>query len=155
MALGWTRVLLAAASFAATGPCSENQVLDRTVFDFFFQAQGSRRLLGMIFEPGTCEEWFDERAGKPAAIRTYRGDKGHDLVLVMHSGSTRTETIAVVWVNGSDRRVAGYFREQEITDLTTRVVDAEGYLLDHSVPAGPGGPPGRSGTATFKPRPAR
>lgn len=97
-------------------PCLENRSLDATTFLFILTPPNKRMPLLFTFTPESCEAYDSERAGKQA-IRTYRGSKGYDLVLVTTRGADVTSIHLVQRLPDGVRQVAGGFGEVPTTAL--------------------------------------
>ena len=115
-------LLLCGSSFAQTvgpvdyDPCLENRALDSTAFLFILTPPNKRMPLLFTFTPESCGAYDSERAGKQA-LRTYRGNKGYDLVLVTTRGAASTSIHLVQRLPDGGRQVAGGFGDVPTAEL--------------------------------------
>lgn len=114
---------------AQAGPCRENASLDSTSFFLMLTPPDKRRPFTSTFAFESCVEYDSDRDGRPGmgqpqAIRTYKGNKGYDLLLITPQGrgSVATHIYLIRRLDDGGREVAGSMGQAPTADLPTTPV---------------------------------
>ncbi|MFA5141125.1 MAG: hypothetical protein WC728_18010 [Elusimicrobiota bacterium] len=107
------------------GPCQESRGLDATGFFFMLTPPNKRAPLTATFLPESCEVFNDGENGLQA-VRTYRGNKDYDLVLVTDQSAPSTRIHLVQRLKSGARMMAGSMGAVETLELLRGPVRMDG-----------------------------
>jgi len=118
-------------------PCAENKALESTRFFLMVTPPDKRSPFTSSFTFQSCTVYGGDRgvvpgAGTSQAIRTYRGNKGYDLVLATRQGrdARDTEIYLIRKLSDGGRQVSGSMGSAPTSDLLSRPIRADRYPMN-------------------------